>query len=200
MAFRFSTNLSASARASRSRGAFPGLVILICSISRCICFQAGTPPKKECMFLFKRKEDQHSERPATRKRMVQRLYVPEREGSKPSIGQTRECSRRRQNGCESKMAKIGSPTKRPTSKVGFCGDPEDAAPQLVRVKFMELRPSMCRWPIGDPKHIETFRFCGSACSSGDIYCKAHTAKAHAPNRPRTPRTTNFRLQHPVRVA
>ena len=89
------------------------------------------------------------------------------------------------------MTKIGSPTKRPTSKVGFCGDPEDAAPQLVRVKFMELRPSMCRWPIGDPKHIETFRFCGSACSSGDIYCEAHTAKAHAPNRPRTPRTTNF---------
>jgi GcrA cell cycle regulator len=113
------------------------------------------------------------------------------------------------------MAKIGSPTKRPTSKGGFCGD-QEAAPQLVtnrerrnksgllaasvRVKFMELRPSMCRWPIGDPKHTETFRFCGSACSSGAIYCKAHTAKAHAPNRPRTPRTTNFRLQHPVRVA
>ena len=29
------------------------------------------------------------------------------------------------------MAKIGSPTKRPTSKGGFCGDPEEAAPQLV---------------------------------------------------------------------
>src|ERR1700722_2857222 len=114
------------------------------------------------------------------------------------------------------MAKIGSPTKRPTSKGGFCGDQEESAAQLVtnrergnksgplaasvRVKFMELRPSMCRWPIGDPKHIETFRFCGSACSSGDIYCKAHTAIAHAPNRPRTPRTTNFQLQHPVRVA
>src|ERR1700722_11049758 len=114
------------------------------------------------------------------------------------------------------MAKIASATKRPTSKGGFCGDPEEAAPQLVanrelrnksgplaasvRVKFMELRPSICRWPIGDPKHIETFRFCGSACSSGAIYCKVHTAKAHAPNRPRTPRTTNFQLQHPVRVA
>jgi len=104
------------------------------------------------------------------------------------------------------MPKIGSPIKRPTSNGGFCGD-QEAAPQLVinrerlnksgplaasvPVKFMELRPSMCRWPIGDPKHIETFRFCGSACSSGDIYCKAHTAKAHAPNRPRPPRTTKF---------
>src|SRR6202162_5350930 len=108
------------------------------------------------------------------------------------------------------MAKIGSPTKRPTSKGGVCCD-QEAAPQLVtnqerrnksgllaasaRVKFMELRPSMCRWPIGDPKHIETFRFCGSACSSGDIYCRTHTAKAHAPNRPRPPRTTKFQLQH-----
>ena len=95
----------------------------------------------------------------------------------------------------------------------YSGD-QEAAPQLVtnrerrnksgplaasvRVKFMELRPSMCRGPIGDPKHIETFRFCGSACSSGAIYCKAHTAKAHAPNRPRTPRTTNFLFQHPVK--
>jgi hypothetical protein len=113
------------------------------------------------------------------------------------------------------MPKIGSPIKRPTSNGGFCGD-QEAAPQLVinrerlnksgplaasvPVKFMELRPSICRWPIGDPKHIETFRFCGSACSSGDIYCKAHTAKAHAPNRPRPPRTTKFQLQHPVKVA
>jgi hypothetical protein len=111
------------------------------------------------------------------------------------------------------MAKIGSPIKRPTSNGGFCRD-QEAAPQLminrerlnksaplvasVQVKFMELRPSMCRWPIGDPQHVETFRFCGSACSSGAIYCKAHTAKAHAPNRPRTPRTTKFQL--PVRVA
>ncbi|HZZ21783.1 MAG TPA: GcrA family cell cycle regulator [Roseiarcus sp.] len=113
------------------------------------------------------------------------------------------------------MAKIGSPTKRPTSKDGFCCN-QEAALQLVtnrerrnksgplaasvQVKFMELRPSMCRWPIGDPKQIETFRFCGSACSAGAIYCKAHAAKAHAPNRPRTPRTTRFQLQHPVRVA
>src|SRR4029077_4920773 len=113
------------------------------------------------------------------------------------------------------MVKIGSPTKRSTSKGRFCGD-QEAAPQLVtnrerpnksgplavsvRVKFMELRPSICRWPIGDSKHIETFRFCVSGCSSRAIYCRAHTAKAHAPNRPRTPRTTNFQLQHPVRVA
>jgi hypothetical protein len=59
MAFRFSTNLSACFPFARH---VPDvLFIAICSISRCICFQAGTPPKKECMSLFIRKEDQHSE-------------------------------------------------------------------------------------------------------------------------------------------
>src|SRR5277367_4144287 len=111
------------------------------------------------------------------------------------------------------MPKIGSPIKRPRSNAGFRGD-QEAAPQLtinrerlnksgplaasVQVKFMELRPSMCRWPIGDPEHIETFRFCGSACPPGATNGKAHTAKPHPPNRPRTPRTTKFQL--PVRVA
>ncbi len=47
----------------------------------------------------------------------------------------------------------------------------------VPVKFVELRPSMCRWPIGDPKHIETFRFCGSACSSEDIYWQSAHRKS-----------------------
>jgi hypothetical protein len=105
------------------------------------------------------------------------------------------------------MAKIGS---------GGVSSRRAAAPQLVigrersnksgplaasvRVKFMELQTSMCRWPIGDPKHIETFRFCGSACSSGAIYCKAHNAEAHASNRPRTLSTTEFQVQPPVRVA
>ena len=105
------------------------------------------------------------------------------------------------------MAKSDTSTKRPTSKDGFCGNRE-AAPQLmidrerrnksgplaasVRVKFMGLRPSMCRWPIGDPKHTETFRFCGSACSSGANYCKADNAKAHAPNPQRRHVRLNFR--------
>jgi hypothetical protein len=61
MAFRFSTNLSASARTSRSRGAFPVSCYRDLQHFAEHCFQAGTPPKKECMSLFSRKEDQHSE-------------------------------------------------------------------------------------------------------------------------------------------
>jgi hypothetical protein len=61
MAFRFPRTclrrLGLPVRAARSRCLF----VAICGISRCICFQAGTPPKKEWMLLFIRKEDQDSE-------------------------------------------------------------------------------------------------------------------------------------------
>jgi hypothetical protein len=86
MAFRFSTNLSASAWASRSRrtrsAAFRGGVV----------FQAGTPPKKECMSLFIRQEGQHSEDRLLANAWSKDYICSEREGSKPSIGQTRERS------------------------------------------------------------------------------------------------------------
>jgi hypothetical protein len=60
---------------------------------RCgVAFQAGTSPKKDCMSLFIRKEDQHSEDRLLANAWP-KLYPLERAGSKPSIGQTRERSR-----------------------------------------------------------------------------------------------------------
>src|SRR5271157_4773677 len=107
------------------------------------------------------------------------------------------------------MAKIAKPIKRPARNSEFSGR-LDAAPHLivnpkrrdssaplaasVTVKFMELRPSMCRWPIGDPQLFDTFRFCGSACPSEASYCKTHTAIAHASTRPGTPRKTKFQIR------
>ncbi|HKN27460.1 MAG TPA: GcrA family cell cycle regulator [Roseiarcus sp.] len=105
------------------------------------------------------------------------------------------------------MAKVARPAKRPT-RIGGVSSRREAATHLgqerrndsvmlaasVQVKFMELRPSMCRWPIGDPRHSETFRFCGSACPSEASYCKKHTAIAHTSNRPRTQRTTQFQMR------
>jgi hypothetical protein len=100
------------------------------------------------------------------------------------------------------MTKVEKSTKRPACNSGFDGSRE-AAPRVmvnrksrsalvsVSVNFMELRPSMCRWPIGDPQHLEAFRFCGSACPSEASYCKAHTAIAHTSSRPGTLRKTNF---------
>jgi hypothetical protein len=105
------------------------------------------------------------------------------------------------------MAKIEKSTKRPGCDSGFNVSLEAAphvivnqkscdssASALVSVKFMELRPSMCRWPIGDPQHFETFRFCGCACLSEASYCEKHNAIAHPPSRPGTSRKTNFQMR------
>jgi len=86
------------------------------------------------------------------------------------------------------MAKIAKPIKRGAIAVS------------VPVKFIELRPSMCRWPIGDPQHFETFRFCGCACPSEAAYCNTHNAVAHASSRPVTPRNAKFQIRPPAKVA
>ena len=50
------------------------------------------------------------------------------------------------------------------------------------VTIMELRESMCRWPIGDPTQSE-FRFCGAKKLPGQgPYCSCHAGIAyHGPN-------------------
>ena len=53
------------------------------------------------------------------------------------------------------------------------------------IRFMEIRNGKCRWPIGDPHHLDSFRFCGCACSANAIYCNEHEKMAVTPNRPRT---------------
>ena len=64
---------------------------------------------------------------------------------------------------------------------------EAAAPQTVRdvvvpisepVTIVELRESMCRWPIGDPAQSE-FRFCGAKKLPGEgPYCARHAGIAY----------------------
>jgi len=61
------------------------------------------------------------------------------------------------------------------------------APQTVRdvvvpiaepVTILELRESMCRWPIGDPAQPE-FRYCGAKKLPGQgPYCACHAAVAY----------------------
>ena len=50
------------------------------------------------------------------------------------------------------------------------------------VRLAELRADMCRWPIGDPQHFETFRFCGCQRMLGDSYCGEHKKMAFALNK------------------
>ncbi|MGJ0532133.1 GcrA family cell cycle regulator [Methylocystis sp.] len=55
----------------------------------------------------------------------------------------------------------------------------------VPIQFMQIRNGRCRWPIGDPHHFDSFRFCGCACAPEAVYCDTHKDMAFAPNRART---------------
>jgi GcrA cell cycle regulator len=52
-------------------------------------------------------------------------------------------------------------------------------PFSERVTIMELRDSMCRWPMGDPTTPE-FRFCGGKAITGLPYCPHHSRIAYQP--------------------
>lgn len=60
--------------------------------------------------------------------------------------------------------------------------PQDdvVVPMSPRVTIMELRESMCRWPLGDPTTSE-FRFCGASCGIGTPYCTYHARIAYQPS-------------------
>ncbi|NIX77853.1 GcrA family cell cycle regulator [Microvirga terricola] len=54
-----------------------------------------------------------------------------------------------------------------------------AIPMSERVTIMDLRESMCRWPMGDPTKPE-FRFCGARSITGLPYCTHHARVAYQP--------------------
>jgi GcrA cell cycle regulator len=51
-------------------------------------------------------------------------------------------------------------------------------PMSLRVTIVELKESMCRWPLGDPTSSD-FRYCGSPAASGP-YCAHHGRLAYQP--------------------
>ncbi|MCC3245599.1 GcrA cell cycle regulator [Methylocystis sp. WRRC1] len=57
---------------------------------------------------------------------------------------------------------------------------EVVIPMSERVTLMDLRESMCRWPMGDPTTPE-FRFCGGKSPiGGGPYCAYHARVAYQP--------------------
>ena len=68
-------------------------------------------------------------------------------------------------------ADLEPPVLRPTEDV--------VIPMSERVTIMELKESMCRWPLGDPSTPE-FRYCGSKSPIGDTYCGHHARIAYQP--------------------
>lgn len=59
-------------------------------------------------------------------------------------------------------------------------DEDVVIPISERVTLLELRESMCRWPMGDPTTPE-FRFCGAKSPAGSgPYCAYHARVAYQP--------------------
>ena len=57
---------------------------------------------------------------------------------------------------------------------------EIVLPPSERVTIMDLRESMCRWPMGDPGSPD-FRFCGARSLTGMPYCDHHAQIAYQPS-------------------
>ncbi|HLY00432.1 MAG TPA: GcrA family cell cycle regulator [Roseiarcus sp.] len=51
-------------------------------------------------------------------------------------------------------------------------------PMSLKVTIVELKESMCRWPLGDPASSE-FRYCGSPAATRP-YCAYHAGLAYQP--------------------
>jgi GcrA cell cycle regulator len=49
----------------------------------------------------------------------------------------------------------------------------------LRVTIVELKETMCKWPLGDPTSQE-FRYCGSPSPGGSPYCAHHSKLAYQP--------------------
>ena len=64
---------------------------------------------------------------------------------------------------------------------------DNVVPMTENVTIMELRESMCRWPVGDPSSTE-FRYCGGKAPIGEgPYCTFHSRMAYQPAQDRRAR-------------
>lgn len=70
---------------------------------------------------------------------------------------------------------------------------EVVIPMSERVTLMELRESMCRWPMGDPTSAE-FRFCGAKSGGVGPYCAYHARVAYQPAQDRRRARDQLRTQ------
>jgi GcrA cell cycle regulator len=69
------------------------------------------------------------------------------------------------------------PEPAPEPEIAF--DEDVVIPMSERVTIMELRDSMCRWPMGDPTTPD-FRFCGGKALTSLPYCTHHCRIAYQP--------------------
>jgi GcrA cell cycle regulator len=65
----------------------------------------------------------------------------------------------------------------------FTPTPELVIPEHERKTLAQLDDRDCRWPIGDPQHVD-FHFCARKQVSGLSYCEFHARRAYQPPVPR----------------
>lgn len=81
---------------------------------------------------------------------------------------------------EERIAPQPEPIARPLPRPVPAAEAEIVVPLSERVTIMDLRESMCRWPMGDPSSAE-FRFCGARSLTGMPYCDHHAQIAYQPS-------------------
>jgi hypothetical protein len=60
--------------------------------------------------------------------------------------------------------------------VAFTAYFADEEPIDGRLTVVDLTPSSCRWPTGNPRDLKTFRYCGEAARGS--YCERHARLAY----------------------
>jgi GcrA cell cycle regulator len=58
--------------------------------------------------------------------------------------------------------------------------------EMRRLRFEEIRESVCRWPLGDPRSGD-FAYCGLTPVGGQSYCAGHCRMAYRPPQARPSR-------------
>ena len=59
----------------------------------------------------------------------------------------------------------------------------DQEPIDGKLTVVDLTEGACRWPTGNPRDLNTFRYCGATAHSGP-YCERHAQLAYMPRLPR----------------
>ena len=77
------------------------------------------------------------------------------------------------------LAAARAPQPEPEPAFEPLPEEEVVIPMSERVTIMELRDSMCRWPLGDPSSPD-FRFCGLRSHTSAPYCGYHARIAYQP--------------------
>jgi len=55
----------------------------------------------------------------------------------------------------------------------------DQEPIDGKLTVVDLTKNTCRWPTGNPRDLNTFRYCGEA-ALGAVYCERHARLAYLP--------------------